>query len=875
MTDTLTRLTAALADRYTIERELGAGGMATVYLAEDVKHHREVAVKVLKPELAAVLGAERFVQEITTTASLQHPHILPLFDSGEADGFLYYVMPYIEGETLRAKLDRETQLGIDEAVKISSEVADALDYAHRHGVIHRDIKPENILLHDGRPVVADFGIALAVSAAAGGRMTETGLSLGTPHYMSPEQATADKDITHRSDVYSLGSVLYEMLTGDPPHTGSSAQQIIMKIVTDEARPITELRKSVPPNVAAAVSEALEKLPADRFHSAAAFATALADERYAGTTARAAVRAPRSRWVPVGLLAGTVALLGVGAGIGWLTRGGSAPAPVARFAVPLGEGFHLQDGPTLHVALSPDGTRLVYNATAGGAGSQLYSRSIAELAITPIPGTDGATGPFFSPDGQWIAFFDDNQIKRLSVAGGAAVVIAPAPGGTDGTWTDDGQIVFHGAGGGLWSVAAEGGTPVVAVTLDSTAHERAITLADALPGGRAVVATVARSASMGGSDLVHIDLESGARTVIVQSRAVQGRYVSGGYLVYALDDGTLLAAAFDPRTGALTGPPTTILESVRINFRRSAQFAVSRTGALAYAADEPAQIGLVDRRGASTPLMEAPNEFHHLRFSPDGHRLVMDIAQPTGRDVWVRDLEQGTVTRISFEGDANDPVWTPDGRRVCYGTARAGIRGVWCRRAAGGSEAESLWVGPRETTPGVFTPDGKHVILIEATGTGEGLLFGRTAGGEPATLVSSPPFELAWPALSPDGRWLAYVSNESGRYQVYVRPLQGEGDRVQVSAAGGTEPVWSRDGRELYYITDQNGMMAVSVSSRPTFRVLGRALLFTLPDMQTATPHANYDVDAAGRFAMVLRPAAGAVVVVLNWVSELARTARGE
>jgi len=285
-------LTAALADRYHIERELGAGGMATVYLAEDLKHQRQVAIKVLKPELAAVLGAERFVQEITTTAQLQHPHILPLFDSGTADGFLFYVMPYIEGETLRDKLDRETQLGVEEAVRITREVADALDYAHRHGVIHRDIKPENILLHDGRPMVADFGIALAVSAAAGGRMTETGMSLGTPHYMSPEQATADKEITGRSDVYSLASVLYEMLTGDPPHVGSSAQQIIVKIIADEARPVGEVRKSVPPNVAAALSKALEKLPADRFAGAQAFADALADPHF--TTAREGASGVASR-----------------------------------------------------------------------------------------------------------------------------------------------------------------------------------------------------------------------------------------------------------------------------------------------------------------------------------------------------------------------------------------------------------------------------------------------------------------------------------------------------------------------------------------------------------------------------------------------------
>src|SRR4029079_3742294 len=279
MTSQTDALNAALAGRYHIERHLGEGGMASVYLCADLKHGRKVALKLLKPELAAVLGADRFVQEIKTTAALQHPHILPLFDSGTADGFLFYVMPYIQGETLREKLNRETQLGVDEAVRIAREVADALDYAHRHGVIHRDIKPENILLHDGRPMVADFGIALAVSAAAGGRMTETGLSLGTPHYMSPEQATAEKEISGRSDIYSLGSVLYEMLAGQPPHLGGSAQQIIMKIIAEPSEPVTRFRKSVPPNVADAIDKALEKLPADRFESGQAFADALGNSQF--------------------------------------------------------------------------------------------------------------------------------------------------------------------------------------------------------------------------------------------------------------------------------------------------------------------------------------------------------------------------------------------------------------------------------------------------------------------------------------------------------------------------------------------------------------------------------------------------------------------
>ena len=310
------RLSAALADRYRIERALGTGGMATVYLAEDLKHDRKVAIKVLKPELAAVLGAERFVVEIKTTASLQHPHILPLFDSGTADGFLFYVMPYIQGETIREKLTRETQFGVDEAVRIAREVADALDYAHRHGVIHRDIKPENLLLHDGRAMVMDFGIALAVSAAAGGRMTETGLSLGTPHYMSPEQATADKEITGRSDVYSLASVLYEMLAGVPPHEGGSAQQVIMRIIADTPRPVSDLRKSVPPNVALALAKALEKLPADRFDSAKDFSAALASPHFgegtmpivAGARQGRDWRWPLAAGVATGVLTGAAAVL---------------------------------------------------------------------------------------------------------------------------------------------------------------------------------------------------------------------------------------------------------------------------------------------------------------------------------------------------------------------------------------------------------------------------------------------------------------------------------------------------------------------------------------------------------------------------------------
>ncbi len=364
------RLAAALADRYRIERELGQGGMATVYLAEDLKHDRRVAIKVLKPELAAVLGAERFLQEIKTTAALQHPNILPLFDSGTADGFLYYVMPFVEGESLRDRLNREKQLPVREAVDLTSEVADALQYAHEHGVVHRDIKPENILLHAGRPMVADFGIALAVSAAAGGRMTETGLSLGTPHYMSPEQATAEKDITGRSDVYSLASVLYEMLTGDPPHTGSSAQQIIMKIVTEEAAPVTKLRKSVPPNVAAALSKGLEKLPADRFETATAFAEALQNPAFR-VTGGAVAGAPGARgfrgWMRSPWSWGTVTVAVAGVVLSVLLMRGAAPASPPWFTARTFDSRSI-----FNARFMPDGQTIVFSGMPDvGIVSRLY------------------------------------------------------------------------------------------------------------------------------------------------------------------------------------------------------------------------------------------------------------------------------------------------------------------------------------------------------------------------------------------------------------------------------------------------------------------------------------------------------------------------
>src|SRR3989441_5420941 len=354
MSDALERLGAALAEHYAIERRIGAGGMATVYLARDLKHDRAVALKVLRPELAAVLGIERFLSEIRVTAHLQHPHILPLFDSGQAGGLIYYVMPHVEGESLRQRLEREKQLPIDEALRLASGVASALDYAHRHGVIHRDIKPENILFQDGQAVVADFGIALALSAAGGSRLTETGLSLGTPQYMSPEQATGDRTLDARSDIYSLASVLYEMLAGEPPHPGPPVQSVIAKVLTDRPRPLRALRDAVPPPLEAAVQKALAKVPADRYGSAAQFAEALTHAPATATleVPTAGEHRPRARGVAIVPWALAVRATGAAAWA-WLRQAPRPPAvPPGRFSPFLEKGVPPPDFPRSPVPLPP-------------------------------------------------------------------------------------------------------------------------------------------------------------------------------------------------------------------------------------------------------------------------------------------------------------------------------------------------------------------------------------------------------------------------------------------------------------------------------------------------------------------------------------------
>ncbi|HSR42673.1 MAG TPA: protein kinase, partial [Longimicrobiales bacterium] len=597
MTDVIPRLNDALRRRYRIERELGEGGMATVYLAEDLKHDRKVAVKVLKPELAAVVGAERFLAEIKTTANLQHPHILPLFDSGEADDFLFYVMPYVEGESLREKLDRETQLRVEDALALTRKVADALDYAHGKGVVHRDIKPANILLSGrGEPLVADFGIALAVTQAGGGRITETGLSLGTPHYMSPEQATGDRDVGPRSDVYALGCVLYETLAGQPPFAAPTAQAVLVRILTEEARRVGEVRHTVPRHVSEVLARALEKLPADRFESAAEFRQALDQPDFAHVVAGAggpagassggtnddATRGRRGPRRAAALLPWAVSAAAVALAVwAWSGTGSTATEGVSlRTTLDLGDLEIEDDDPFFEVVISPDGSGLAVVGVVDDETNAIFWRPADDLEFRRIPGTEGyPVSPSFSPDGNWLAYVDEvrDRIMGVSLLGGRPSTIMPEgplnPNLLD--WGPGGWIVFFAdteASGddGLYRVPDTGGA---VETLFSGTTWRPL-WPQLLPDDSGVLF----SDPLSGSVALYDFASDTVRTLV--SRGHKARYLASGHLTYLDEGGGLWAVAFDRGRGEIVGDPKPVLQGIRADGVEG-RYSVSGDGTLVY------------------------------------------------------------------------------------------------------------------------------------------------------------------------------------------------------------------------------------------------------------------------------------------------------
>jgi serine/threonine-protein kinase len=871
----LGQMREALADRYAVGRVLGAGGMATVYEAEDIRHRRPVAIKILKPELGAALGAERFLREIQITARLQHPHILPLHDSGEYGGCLYYIMPLVEGESLRDRLTRERQLPVEHAVHVAEHVASALDYAHRHGVVHRDLKPENILLQDGNALVADFGIARAITRAAeGDSLTGTGITLGTPQYMSPEQIAAERELDARTDVYSLGCVLYEMLVGAPPFTAPTAQAVFAKVMTEQPRPIGELRRSVPPYIAAAVHRALEKVPADRFATALEFLDALRGPRQATAPTDAVARdvmpverAPvgaRRRlpwqrvlpWVVAG--AATIAAL-------MLWRRPSPPAKTVRFEL-ADESARIRSANGLTISLSPDGTRMVI---AGGPESsgQLFLRNLADLKPIPMRGTDRALTPVFSPDGRSVLFIADGRLRRIDLGGGTPVTISDSGG--PATWMNDGIVFTRGTA--IYSVSPNGGPVRRVAEAQATPGITGFAWPSPLPSGKEILVSIRHSFGLTKATIGVIRLSDGAVTDL-KVEGLNPRYLPTGHLIFGRADLTVYGMAFDAKRLRLSGPAVPLIEDVVVKNGGATEVAVAGDGTMAYRSGSFARkLVLVDRRGVPTPLLSEPRDYSFPSISPDGKRIAVTIGATTSTsDTWIFDTQTGALTRLT-RGRGERPEWTPDGKTVLT-VLQDSVPHVMSQP----------WDGSGGAT--IYASAPQPIMEISLPRRGIGYMAARVGAGGPRDIwiapVDSPaalhPFvateadEFA-PTVSPDGTLLAYISNESGRYEVYVRTMTGAPTRVQISTTGAIEPLWSPTGRELLYRADKKVIAARITWQGGTARVEREALFDDIYG-SSGNAHVTYGVMPDGKH-FVFGQSTGSdpkTIVTLNWFDEVRR-----
>jgi serine/threonine-protein kinase len=854
--DTSTQLAAALGGRYDIEREIGAGGMATVYLARDVKHDRRVALKVLRPELGAVLGADRFLAEIRVTANLQHPNLLPLFDSGEAGGLLYYVMPFVEGETLRARLDRERQLPIGEAIRIATQVAAAMDYAHRNGIIHRDLKPENILLHDGQPVIADFGIALAVSNAGGQRVTQTGLSLGTPQYMSPEQATGDRAIDARTDIYALGAITYELLTGEPPHSGTTAQAIIAKLMTEDPRPLTLLRRSVSEPVEEAVLKALEKLPADRFATAHEFSDAL-NAKTSSISFKTSVRRTKSFSVP-SLTQSVVTLAALIVAVwAWRTRKTDADVAPARFEITTPAGTSV-DNVFAPVTISPDGKTIIFRAVNNNV-VRLMRRRTGALEPVALPNTEAGGFPTVSLDNKRIAFSHNGVIAVTSIDGGPVTQVKTL-GGEGLAWLDDDNLLVGG------TFASTLGLAKLNVT---TKQLTAFTKAD--------------SAS---NDLHHSwpKLLDDGKTVLFVSWAKEG--ISGARISKTTRDGgpfvisdvvgtcplgTVMAVPFDLGKVKSTGAAVPLISGVSIvTTAGAARASLASNGTLVYLTGEYAsRIVTVDMNGKDELLFEPQGIATKPQWSPDGKHVVLSIEAAQGHDLWMRDMTSGALSRLTTDGVSRSPIWSHDARSILYVKRHGETDKVMRQRLDAASPVEVIADVPHEQINEIAV-SSKNALIMRVMPRGFMYAVDLNAATRTPTRVTSTTFTEVQPAFSPDGNWLAYVSDESSTPQIMLRAFPGPSAPVQLSARGGTEPVWSSDGKTLYYHEGKR-LVAASLSLAGTPSVTSTRVLFEGPYLAPALTGAHtYDIAPDGkRFVMQkFSTEQSRLIVVTNWFEEL-------
>jgi eukaryotic-like serine/threonine-protein kinase len=872
---------------YEIIAPLGAGGMGEVYRARDSRLDRIIAIKILPDHLADRADLrERFEHEARTVASLNHPHICTLYDVGHQDGTDYLVMEYLEGETLAQRL-LKAPLAVEQVLQYAIQIADALDKAHRKGITHRDLKPGNIMLTKSGAKLLDFGLAKLKAPAVisdatistpvlKNSITVEGSIIGTLQYMAPEQLEG-KEVNARTDIFAFGAVVYEMATWKQAFEGKSQASLIAKILEIDPPPMSS------PALDRIVKSCLAKDPDDRWQNAADLARELKwiaeapqAARNLGVSPGKEVMGFRNRTLMyLGFATGALLLVAFVAAILFRQSTGKATsgASVMRTSIVLPAGQRLtSDDADYPMSVSPDGSRVAYVAE-DETGAQLYVRELSELEPKAIAGTFGARHPFFSPDGHWVGFFAEGALQRVSVAGGAPLRICNISGlSMGGSWGTDNNIVFASRGAGIYRVDAAGGVPQA---LDGA---NTGTWPEILPAKNTVlfstgfaIATIPLNGGKARILARTTDSSSEGPAVLGAGYILQARFVPSGYLVYGQSPGVVRAVPFDLQSLSLTGPPVSMIDTVeRAPDGGAIYFALSNTGLLLYApTGQQHQIVWVDRNGAETPISSNRAPFRTPRLSPNGKFIAVAVSDEIRRsDIWIYDAEGGAKRRLTTEGHNLAPAWTPDGTRLTFGSDGS----VAEMRATGGGSKEILLSGDRYRSPCSWSPNGEDLLFQEQEAAGYSLWrSGRSSHNASPMLLIRPTIGECG-LFSPNGQWVAYVSSESGRAEVYVDRYPSLGEKVAVSTSGGHCPQWSRDGRELFYRQD-DALMSVSVDTSISFRAGKPRRLFVGP-YRGESQEPAFDVSAdSRRFLMIKSDNAatlGQINAVLNWFEELKR-----
>jgi eukaryotic-like serine/threonine-protein kinase len=813
---------------YQVASKLGEGGMGEVYRARDIRLNRDVAIKVLSDAFASDRDRlARFEREAQLLAALNHPRIATIYGFEEANGVRALAMELVEGPTL-AERTAAGPMGIPETLALAREIAEGLEYAHERGIIHRDLKPANVkVTPEGSVKILDFGLAKAIEPTTSGANlansptisvagTQAGVLLGTAAYMSPEQArghVADR----RADIWAFGCVIYEMLTGRQPFAGATLTDVLAAIVTRDPE-WDRLPADLSPRVSNLLRRCLRKDPRDRLRDIGDARLEIEDAQLAPIgPATSVIKAPAPRWAWLMPALGGLVVGAVAAGVVFGSRRDVAPTTrvPTRLQAKLPEKTSLSLSRGSSIALSPDGSTLVYLANAGGQ-PQLFTRALNRLESTPLPGTEGATNPFFSPDGKWIGFFAGGRLRKVALSGGQPVTLCEAPNPRGEAWSVDDFIYFTPtSGSGVWRVSAMGGAPEEVTRRQK--GELSHRWPQALPDGKTILFTVWNDTGFETAQVVAQSVATGERRTVLTGGSY-ARYLPGGdgttsgYLIYARASG-LLAAPFDVGRLQVTATPVPVLDNVVTNLSGGAHFSVSPAGSLTYVgggmAEAARAIAIVDRNGTGRTLTTIRGMSLYYQVSPDGKRLVRSNPAGPNRDIWVHDLERGTATRLTYGDNSSRPIWTPDGKRIAFSAGLPDANIFW-KLADGTGSDERLTKSPHTQFAGAFSPDGKLLVYVENhPASGSDIWVLPMEGDRTPRPFLQTPFVENEVALSPDGHWLAYQSNESGRYEIYVQPFPSGGRKIQVSTEGGGTAQWSRNGREIFY-RSQNRMMAVAL-----------------------------------------------------------------